>query len=973
MRNLKGAIASCLAAGFGAILSSAGQATCLTAMPALPPINSAAPLAERYTALRLNQDWAHDDVYVPDWRRLIDDIRRDAAAPPELLAMANAQLAIALTDEPTLHERLKYAEEAEKIVQANGLADRPSHVEILTALSFKELTEGKADLAATHGEAAVAAARRHFGTDSWEYARALSAAGSATYALGRYEDSRGYMAISEEIALKCLPANDWRIVDRISGHAVLLSATGRLDEAITEHFNAVNHAILYPSNDQESIIYALFNLGSSLRNAMRLGEAEIVLRRTIDRAVRTAPHAYAIRAQALAKFANVLDLEGHHREAEAMWLEAGATYKLTGDRANPTARAAVMQRAADSAERRGDLPLALARRREALTLLGGAVAADHPDVARAKLEYAVTLMNAGNLAEAGPLADAAISVVRKAFGEADPIRIGAGIAYARIVAATRGAEQGYAIAAPLEQRLEGLLLDGATSRGDLINYGPLFASIFADYADLALATGRQDAAFRAVQLANMSQIVLVTTDMATRAATKDDHARALITALQDAVRRRRVIERQRSLAISANQTDRVAALNGQIEKADGDARHAAAELDADFPSLRALGRPTPETLATIRSQLGPRDILLAPLVTSSGTLAIAVTRDGMVWHKSASGTARMEALVTRIRTSVDQARKADSHARFDLSAARSLYAALIPAELRPAFDAHPSVQYYASGSLATIPLALLVGPSSKKSVAWLVRSHDIIVRATLAPTQQRAAVEKPRRFLGVGAPTLAAAPVQLAANEPIFRDGVVDRNRIAGLPALPTAKRELTRMNGIIGGQANVVLAGSAATEAAFKALPLDQFNVIAFATHGLVAGDVAGLSEPAIVMTPPGLQNGGDDGLLTASEIAGLKLDADWVILSACNTASGGGGNPEYAGLASAFVQAGARSLLVSHWPVRDDAAARLTIETVRGTQAGASRAVALQRAMVRLMSDKSVRGGDNPAVWAPFVLVGQ
>lgn len=887
--------------------------------------------------------------------------------------MADAQMAIALTDEPTLHERLKYAREAESIVLANGLADRPSHVEILTALSFKELTEGQADLATTHGEAAVAAARKHFGADSWEYGRALAAAGSATYALGRYEDGRGYMATAEQIALKCLPANDWRVVDRISAHAVLLSATGRLDEAITEHFNAVNHATLYPPEDQESIIYALFNLGASLRNAMRLGEAEIVLRRTIDQAARTAPHAYAIRAQALAKFANVLDLEGHHREAEAMWLAASSTYALTTDRANPTARAAVLQRAADSAERRGDIPLALARRREALRQLG-TVAADHPDVARAKLEYAVTLMLAGNLAEASPLAEAAIIVVRKAFGEADPIRLGAGIAYARIVAATSGSERGYAVAAPLEQRLEELLLDGTTSRGDLINYGPLFASIFAEYADLALATGRQEEAFRAVQLANMSQIVLVTTDMATRAAIKDIRARALITSLQDSVRRRRVLERQRSLAISANRIEQTAALKIEIDAADDEAKRAAAELDARFPSLRALGRPTPVTLATVRNQLGTKEILLAPLVTRSGTLAIAVTRDGMVWHKTRPGTAQIEALVARIRTSIDQARQADNHTRFDLRAARTLYAALIPAAIRPAFDTHRSMQYYASGTLATIPPALLIAPSAKASVAWLVRSHDITVRATLAPAEQHAAAEKPRGFLGVGAPVLGANPVEVASRGLTFRDGGVDRDVIAHLPTLGMAKRELLRMNGIIGGTSNVVLSGSAATEAAFKALPLDQFNVIAFATHALVAGDVAGLSEPALVMTPTKTEGGIDDGLLTASEIAGLKLDADWVILSACNTASGGGGgNPEYAGLASAFVQAGARSLLVSHWPVRDDAAARLTVETVRGTQTGASRAVSLQRAMLRLMADKSVRGSASPAVWAPFVLVGQ
>lgn len=110
----------------------------------------------------------------------------------------------------------------------------------------------------------------------------------------------------------------------------------------------------------------------------------------------------------------------------------------------------------------------------------------------------------------------------------------------------------------------------------------------------------------------------------------------------------------------------------------------------------------------------------------------------------------------------------------------------------------------------------------------------------------------------------------------------------------------------------------------------------------------------------------------MTASEVAGLRLDADWVILSACNSASGNGADsPAYGGLASAFLQAGARALLVSHWPVRDDAAERITVETVRRTRLGETRAVALQLATLALIADRRIPQSANPAVWAPFVLI--
>ena len=99
------------------------------------------------------------------------------------------------------------------------------------------------------------------------------------------------------------------------------------------------------------------------------------------------------------------------------------------------------------------------------------------------------------------------------------------------------------------------------------------------------------------------------------------------------------------------------------------------------------------------------------------------------------------------------------------------------------------------------------------------------------------------------------------------------------------------------------------------KTLPLNNYRVIQFATHGLVAGDLSGLAEPALVLTPPRVPTEADDGLLTASEIAALRLNADWVVLSACNTAAGTGQGAEaLSGLARAFFYAGARALLVSH-----------------------------------------------------------
>jgi CHAT domain-containing protein len=125
------------------------------------------------------------------------------------------------------------------------------------------------------------------------------------------------------------------------------------------------------------------------------------------------------------------------------------------------------------------------------------------------------------------------------------------------------------------------------------------------------------------------------------------------------------------------------------------------------------------------------------------------------------------------------------------------------------------------------------------------------------------------------------------------------------------------------------------------------------------------------LVLTPPDHPTEADDGLLTASEIAALKLNADWVVLSACNTAAGSADNAEaLSGLARAFIYAGTRALLVSHWAVFSEAATTLTTTTFANMTSDASigRAEALRRAMTGLIAQ-----GKPPSYWAPFIIVGE
>ena len=202
---------------------------------------------------------------------------------------------------------------------------------------------------------------------------------------------------------------------------------------------------------------------------------------------------------------------------------------------------------------------------------------------------------------------------------------------------------------------------------------------------------------------------------------------------------------------------------------------------------------------------------------------------------------------------------------------------------------------------------------------------------------------------------------------------------------LPETAAELKCVARSLGVRESQLRLSSAATEAELKALSdsgaLVGYRLVHFATHGLLSGDVENMvgrhAEPALVLSPPVASQGeDDDGLLTTSEIVNLKFNADLIILSACNTAAGQDLHADaLSGLARAFFFAGTRSLLVSHWPVFSDVAARLVTEAVHIVEESGHKlgyAEALAKATKALIDNSSLPDNSHPSVWAPFVLVG-
>jgi CHAT domain-containing protein len=212
----------------------------------------------------------------------------------------------------------------------------------------------------------------------------------------------------------------------------------------------------------------------------------------------------------------------------------------------------------------------------------------------------------------------------------------------------------------------------------------------------------------------------------------------------------------------------------------------------------------------------------------------------------------------------------------------------------------------------------------------------------------------------------------------------VDSAELAMLPRLPDTADELKSIALALQADPSKVLKlGKDANEDAVKTTDLSGFKVLAFATHGLVPGELNGLTQPALALSAPAVAGVGGDGLLTMEEILSLKLDADWVVLSACNTGAGAGAGAEAAsGLGRAFFYAGTRALLVTNWSVHSQSARELVTNLFKrqADDPKLTRGEALRQAMMALADGPGYLGVDgkteftyaHPLFWAPYTIIG-
>jgi CHAT domain-containing protein len=412
----------------------------------------------------------------------------------------------------------------------------------------------------------------------------------------------------------------------------------------------------------------------------------------------------------------------------------------------------------------------------------------------------------------------------------------------------------------------------------------------------------------------------------------------------------------------------------------------------DFPNYAALSKPEPLTAKEIQSLLD-NDEALVVIDLDEYSYVWVVTKDRADWKAILISAAQASKTIETLRAGLNP--YPDSPKTFDRALAYQLYRQVL-GPVEGIISQKTRLSFVLGGALTSLPpqVLLMSDPEGKDlaSLDWLVRKYAITILPSVASLKVlrggNAVTVAAKPMIGFGDPIFDRAAQTNAKQQAgalnrslttFYRGVTADTQALAkALPPLPETADELRAIAKTLKGSPEDIKLGDAASVTTVKRELLDNYRVVYFATHALVAGEVEQFAkvkaEASLVMSIPEKPSEDDDGLLRASEVATLKLNADFVVLSACNTAAGDKPGAEaLSGLARAFFYAGAKSLIVSHWNVDSQSAVDLMIGLFDALKMNPhlSHAEALRASMLRMITKGPYWA--QPKLWAPFIVVGE
>lgn len=693
------------------------------------------------------------------------------------------------------------------------------------------------------------------------------------------------------------------------------------------------------------------------------------------------------------------------RQAE---LELGSEHSITIESVHDLA--GLMQETGRTVEAEQLLRRALEARERTL-------GAEHPDTLRSANALGSVFFRSGRLAEAEPIYRRLLETHERVLGPEHPITVVSADNLAAVLhLAGRFAEaeqlQRRAIADwRMRYRRGALVRDASWTAG---GNGFRQIALTAQLGESASIEARE-AALISAQLGKRVDVAGGALAAATELIARNDALIAALIRERDAAAEALdALEARQTTAFFNTGAAAAQALAPQVAAARAAIDAKAAQVSQRFPDYADLVATEFLDLEAAKALLGSNEALLTLLevqrsnIVESAWFAVLITRGGAAVELLPGNPKDVTAQMKALRASVAPLSQGQAPNPFDLATAHALYRDLI-APLEPHLNVIKRLLVVSDGPLQSLPLEALVtapppegafGPDAYREAQWLGDRYEIAVLPSVS------ALRALRRTAGAATgktPLLAFADAALKPRKPpapaAIANSLVARflrerglQTVCDADRVPAGRQIVLSLQRVLNAKPEAVIVGKAASEGRVRALnasgALKDARILAFNAYGVTAAEVPGgrdYAQPALALTPkggcgaraPSALDPAHDGFLTLSEITQLDLDADWVLLTACNTAAGDGAlrAEPLSGLARGFFYAGARAILASHWPAQvardplgeEGPTELLMRELFAPERAGLSKAAALGEAR------RAVRARyPHPAHWAVFSLIG-
>jgi CHAT domain-containing protein/Tfp pilus assembly protein PilF len=862
----------------------------------------------------------------------------------------------------------------------------PSHPSVATALNnLAEVydDQGRYSEAEPLLKQSLAIDEKAYGSDHLEVATPLLNLAALYKTQGRYGDAEPLLQRALKIREAAL-GRDHPDVGLLLNHiANIYSDQGLYSKAelLYKRFLIISEKAFGP--DHPEVAVPLNNLAELYRAEGRYSEAEPLYKRSLTIHQKAVGPNHPNVATSLGNLAGLYREMGRYTDAEPLYKRSliisekslGPNHPQTAMGLNMLAELYRLQGRYAEAE-----PLY----KRSLDIDKTTFGPDSPQVAGVLNNIALLYHNQGRYTDAEPLYKRSLQTYTKFFGPDYPETV----TILNNLAGLYKDEGHYADALPIVQSL--------INQNHAVKFVALDVLYGLRSQNLIAPTDALESSYIVLQHAISSAAGNAVSQLAARFAAGTNELAQLVRKDQDLSAEADRLDKNIIAAVSKPPVERNATAEGKIRKRLNEIKTERDGLqdifNRRFPDYTALSKPPPLSIKETQALLADDEALIV-FDFDVTSYAWVISTDQAEWKQLPVSADEVAKEVMALRSELEP----ESFKPFDAALAYKLYEQIL-GPVKDFISRKSRLSFVLTGALTSLPPQVLITnePEDKPlaSVNWLVRKYAITVLPSTNSLKvlrgNKTGLRAAEPMIGFGDPVFERATeittkpkvTSLDQSLPAFYRGIIADTKLlaTALPPLPETADELRSVAKKLGAKPEDIYLREAANVPNVKHAPLDNYRVVYFATHALVAGEVEKFAkvkaEPALVLSIPEKPTQGDDGLLKASDVAMLKMKADFVVLSACNTAAGDKPGAEaLSGLARAFFYAGARSLIVSNWEVDSESTVALMtgLFDALGTNPHLSHAEALRLSMLQMIDNASKPEWAQPKYWAPFIVVGE